>query len=276
MACPFGTVAVLMVDRDLALGRDDMIDRLRAAGCVFAEEEADILMRSASDASALEAMVASRLRGEPLEHVVGWAKFAGMRILVGPGVFVPRRRTEFLVSLTLAEVSTGSTVVDVCCGSGAIAAAIAGHRPGVELFAVDIDAVAVDCARRNLDGLATVLCGDLDEPLPDRLLGRVDVMVANAPYVPTDALEFLPREARDHEPLVTLDGGADGLAVQRRIAETAPRWLRNGGRLLIETSDVQAPLTVEACVANGFSARAVTSEADDATVVVGVWRHESP
>ena len=270
------TVVVLMVDPDLALRRDDVIDRLRTAGCVFAEEEADILVQSAGDATTLEMMVASRLGGQPLEYVVGWAAFAGLRIAVEPGVFVPRRRTEFLVELVLAEVSEGSTVIDMCCGSGAIAAALAVQRPGARLYAVDIDVAAVDCARRNLDGLATVLRGDLDEPLPRSLIGRVDVIVANAPYVPTGAIGLLPHEARDHEPMATLDGGSDGVEIQRRIAAIASRWLRRDGGLFIETSAAQAALTMDACVANGLAARIVTSDVYDAAVVVGVRPHESP
>jgi release factor glutamine methyltransferase len=252
-----------------------VVHRLRTAGCVFAEDEADVLLRAAPDARTLEDMVASRAHGLPLEQVVGWAEFAGVRIGVGLGVFVPRRRTEFLARLVVDAVPLGAAlagravVVDLCCGTGAIAAVVAAQRPGTELFAVDVHPAAVECATRNLDGLATVLLGDLDEPLPPGLRGTVDVIVANAPYVPSDELAWLPREAREHEPAVTLDGGPDGIELHRRIAELSPSWLRPGGRLLVETSASQAERTLDAFVVHGLAAEVCSSSGEDATVVVG-------
>jgi release factor glutamine methyltransferase len=252
-----------------------VVHRLRTAGCVFAEDEADVLLRAAADTRALEAMVASRADGLPLEHVVGWADFAGLRIAVSLDVFVPRRRTEFLARLVVDAVPLGTSlsaravVVDLCCGSGAIAAVVAAQRPGTELFAVDVHPAAVECATRNLDGLATVMLGDLDEPLPTRLRGTVNVIVANAPYVPTEELNWLPREARDHEPAVALDGGPDGIGLHRRIAALAPSWLLPGGRLFVETSAEQAQGTLDAFVANGLVAHVCSSPEEGATVVVG-------
>ena len=140
--------------------------------------------------------------------------------------------------------------------------------PGIVPHAVDIEPAAVACARRNL-GAGRVYEGDLDTPLPASLQGRVAVVVANAPYVPTNAIALMPPEARDHEPRVALDGGADGLDVQRRVAAAAPRWLAPGGSLLIETSEQQASLTAEAATAAGFVVRVERSEELDATAVVG-------
>jgi release factor glutamine methyltransferase len=250
-----------------------LIHRLRAAGCVFADDEADVLLESTVDEPTLLAMVARREAGQPLEHVVGWAEFAGMRLAVGPGVFVPRRRTEFLARLALEEVALvapprRAAVVDLCCGAGPIAAVMA-RRPRTDVFAVDVDAAAVQCARRNLDGVATVLHGDLFDPLPAALAGNVDVIVANAPYVPTDEIAWLPREAREYEPMATLDGGADGVALHRRIAAVAPRWLRPGGRLLVETSPVLVDRTLAAFVSNGLLASVMESASVGATVVLG-------
>jgi release factor glutamine methyltransferase len=141
--------------------------------------------------------------------------------------------------------------------------------PGLELYAVDVDPVSVHCARRNLDGAATVWEGDLDAPLPMTLRGRVDVMVANAPYVPSSEVELMPREARTHEPLVALDGGADGVQIHRRIAAIAPRWLAPDGCLLIETSDRQARLTAAAMSRHGLRPRTVSDDTIEATVVIG-------
>jgi release factor glutamine methyltransferase len=111
--------------------------------------------------------------------------------------------------------------------------------------------------------------GDLYEPLPVTLRGRVDVLVANAPYVPTEAIGLLPPEARTYEPRVALDGGADGLDIQRRVTAAAPPWLAPGGCLLIETSKGQAPQTVEAFARSGLIPRVASSDELDATVVIG-------
>jgi len=254
------------------LPQSAVVTRLRAAGCVFAEDEARLLTAAAATTAELDAMVERRAAGFPLEHVLGWAEFCGLRIAVGPGVFVPRRRTEFLaqhaVALTrkaVLSLERDVVVVDLCCGSGAVSAAVLAALDRVELHAVDIDQAAVRCARRNIG--APVYEGDLYEPVPATLRGRVDVLIANAPYVPTDAIELLPPEARDHEPRVALDGGADGLDVLRRVTAEAPRWLASGGHLLVETSAAQAPLALAVFARDGLTARVVRR--DDATVVIG-------
>ena len=248
-----------------------LVGTLRAAGCVFAEEEAEVLAASAGSAEELAAMLARRVAGVPLEHVVGWAEFRGLRIAVEEGVFVPRRRTELLVEQGVALAPPGGVLVDLCCGSGAVATALAVELPGAEVHAADVDPAAVRCARRNLEPRGGhVHEGDLDAALPADLRGRVDVLLANAPYVPTAEVPLMPPEARDHEPLVALDGGADGLDLHRRIAALAPRWLHPGGYLLIETSRRQAPGTAAAMVVHGMGTALTHSAELDATVVVGV------
>lgn len=247
----------------------DIVDRLRAAGCVFAEDEAELLLEAATSDADLERMLARRVAGYPLEPLLGWAAFCGLRIAVDPGVFVPRVRTEFLVEQALRVTPDPAVVVDLCCGAGAIGAAMASARPGIELFAADIESAAVRCARRNLDGLGTVLQGDLYEPLPIVLRGGVDVLAVNAPYVPTDEIALMPPEARLYEPMVTLDGGGDGLELHRRIVADAPGWLRPGGHLLIETSERQAPTTLALFRAAGLEARVEHSEENGGTVVIG-------
>ncbi|MBK3626937.1 putative protein N(5)-glutamine methyltransferase [Streptomyces sp. MBT49] len=208
--------------------------------------------------------------GLPLEHVVGWAGFHGLRVIVEPGVFVPRRRTEFLVDQALAAVPHASVVVDLCCGSGAVGAALAAALGPLELHAADIDEAAVRCARRNVAGYGGhAYTGDLFAALPDRLRGRVDLLAANVPYVPSEEVPLLPSEARDHEPLTALDGGGDGLDVLRRVAAEAPRWLAPGGCLLVETSERQAPAAVEAFTRSGLEVRLTYDEELYAHVVVG-------
>jgi release factor glutamine methyltransferase len=245
-----------------------VVDLLRAAGCVFAEDEAALLLAAAADAGELTALVARRVAGEPLEQLLGWAAFDGLRIALAPGVFVPRVRTEFLAEHAAAAARPGSVVLDLCCGSGALGAAVAARVPGIELHAADLDPAAVACARRNLPG-AAVHVGDLFDALPTTLRGRVDVLVANVPYVPTAALALLPPEARDHEPRLALDGGDDGLAVARRVLASAPSWLADGGVVLFETSEEQVPAAVSAVAAAGFAPGVSADEERGATVVSG-------
>ena len=287
-----------------------IVTRLRAAGCVFAEDEARLLISAASTPADLAAMVDRRAAGLPLEHVVGWAEFCGLRIAVDPGVFVPRRRSEFLVrqaaglagwqsgrpgqapgpaspaaaALTgqvsapgrqalaghLGRVGRPAVIVDLCCGSGALGAALAASLDRAELHAADIDPAAVRCARRNLAARGgRVYEGDLYQPLPPALRGRVDILLANVPYVPTDAVRTLPPEARLHEARQALDGGLDGLDVLRRVASAAPLWLAPGGHLLAETSERQARPAAEAYERGGLAARVVRSADLNATVVIG-------
>jgi release factor glutamine methyltransferase len=254
-----------------ALDEPAVVLLLRAAGCVFAEDEACLLVAAAGTPAELAASVDRRVAGEPLEHVLGWAEFCGLRVAVGPGVFVPRRRTGFLVRQAAALSSPGSVVVDLCCGSGAVGAALAAAVPGIDLHAADVDPVAVACARRNL-GTAGVHEGDLFDALPAELRGRVDVLVANVPYVPSGSIALMPPEAREHEPRVALDGGPDGLDVVRRVAAASPAWLAPGGALLFESSADQAPLAVGIVAAAGLDPRVVTDDELGATVVVGTRR----
>ncbi|MFS8095845.1 putative protein N(5)-glutamine methyltransferase [Lentzea alba] len=239
-----------------------IVDQLRAAGCVFAEDEAALLEDAATSPEHLEEMVAQRVEGLPLEHVVGWAEFCGQRIVVTKGVFVPRHRTELLVDL--ATELKPEIVVDLCCGSGAIGAVLQSRLPKATVYAADIDPVAVACARKNL---TNVFEGDLFDALPTNIRGRIDVVVANVPYVPTDDIQFMPPEARDFEARVALDGGTDGLEILRQVARQAATWLRPGGHLMSETSARQAPSALGVLTSAGLNARLVTSE--DATAVVG-------
>jgi len=255
----------------LALHRVAIVARLRAAGCVFAEDEADLLISSAGTAADLLAMVDRRIDGLPLEHIVGWARFCGIRVTVAPGVFVPRARTELLVRRAAALAGRHEAiVVDLCCGSGAIGAAIAASTDQIRLHAADIDPVSVACARRNLTPYGgRVYEGDLFAPLPGHLRRRVDVLVANVPYVPTEEISLLPPEARLHEARLALDGGTDGLDLLRRMAAEAPGWLASHGHLLVETSEWQASTAAAVLDRAGFTPHVVRDEDLDATVVIG-------
>ncbi|SHN24689.1 putative protein N(5)-glutamine methyltransferase [Actinacidiphila paucisporea] len=258
-----------------AAPRDTAVARLRAAGCVFAEDEAGIILATATTPDEVAAMVARRAGGLPLEHVVGWAEFCGLRIAVDPGVFVPRRRTELLVreAVALGRAAGAAreiVVVDLCCGSGAVGAALAAALGRTALHAADLDPAAVACAARNLaEAGGRVHRGDLFAALPAALRGTVDLLAANVPYVPSAAVGLLPAEARDHEALIALDGGHDGLDVMRRVAASAAGWLAPGGSLLVEAGERQARAAAGILAAGGLRPRIATDDDLGATVVIG-------
>ncbi|MET8151839.1 putative protein N(5)-glutamine methyltransferase [Actinoplanes sp. NPDC049668] len=253
----------------------DAIRRLRAAGCVFAEDEAAVLGEAAADPRHLDELISRRTRGEPLEQVVGYADFCGVRVRLRPGVFVPRVRSELLVRTAAAE--TGGVVVDLCCGSGALGLALRHQRPAITLFAADNDPAAVACARDNLGDRANlvgrdnlggdVFEGDLFDALPADLRGRIDILLANVPYVATRHIPLLPAEAREHEPHGALDGGDDGLDVFRAVVAEATRWLSPGGLMLSEITEAQTGAAVAAVRAAGLRPGIAEDDELDARVV---------
>ena len=240
---------------------------LRAAGSVWAEDEAALLLEEATSEQALGALVARRVAGEPLETVLGWVAFHGRRLAVAPGVFVPRRRTELLARTTLEHAASHHVVVEMCCGVAPVAAVL--ERVAAEVHAADVSESALACAALNAPG-ARLHQGDLFDALPGALAGRIDVLVANAPYVPTGRIAAMPAEAREHEPHVALDGGVDGVDLHRRLAVEAPDWLAPGGVLLIETSRDQLDLTLDAVRAAGLVTEDVTDDELEGCVVVGL------
>lgn len=253
----------------LQSGVPTVIDRLRAAGCVYAEDEAALLTETAGgDGAVLDRLVERRAAGHPLEYLVGWAMFAGVRFAIADGVFIPRHRTELLAATARELVHSGQTVLDLCCGTGALGATATRGIAGVRLVAADVDPAAVACARINCAG-AEVYEGDLFDPLPGDLRGRVGVLLANVPYVPTGQIAFLPEEFRVHEARAALDGGDDGLSVLRRVAAEAPRWLAPGGHLLTEAGDAQLAAAHRILVGAGLTARTVTDPESETSIVVG-------
>lgn len=244
-------------------GDNGLVARLRAAGCVFAEDEAALLTETA-DPDELEALVARRLAGEPLEYVLGWVGFAGLRLRLDPGVFIPRQRTEFLVEVAAELAPDAPVVLDLCCGSGALGAAFRSRVPDADVHAADLDPAAVACARENLGG--QVYAGDLFDALPAGL--RFDLLLVNVPYVPSGQIAAMPVEAREYEPRLSLDGGADGLDVLRRVAAQAPEWLAPQGILLTECSDGQAEPACAVLARAGLGPSVRYDEERGATVVI--------
>lgn len=243
-----------------------IVEQLRSAGCVFAEDEAILIVDAAASDGDLAALVARRVSGEPLEQVVGWAQFGGLRITIDRGVFVPRRRTELLARRAASVSPPKGVVVDLCCGSGAVGALVRAIVPGVDLHATDQDAAAVACARRNLGD--QVYQGDLYAALPERLRGQVDVLVANAPYVPTAEIALMPPEARGFEPPASLDGGQDGLEVVRRVVFGAREWIKPDGHVLFEVGKPQVDAATALCHEAGLVPLVVREEDLGATVVL--------
>ena len=182
-------------------------------------------------------------------------------------MFVPRRRTELLARTTLARAASRHVVVEMCCGVAPVAAVLEGM--GAEVHAADVSEPALACAALNAPG-ARLHHGDLFDALPGKLTGRIDVLVANAPYVPSARIASMPAEARDHEPHVALDGGVDGVDLHRRLAGEAPGWLAPGGVLLIETGRDQLTLTLGAMRSAGLVTSHVTDDEVDGCVAVGL------
>jgi release factor glutamine methyltransferase len=258
------------------IGTSELVGRLRAAGCVFAEREAAVLRAHAgADHALLTALVDRRCAGEPLETVVGYADFAGIRAVVRPGVFAPRARSIALVNRASAILRARPVreriVVDLGCGSGALGAAVL-HRIPATLVAVDSDPAAVACARATLAGTeARVSVGDLYAGVPADLRGRVAVVLANLPYVPSAAIPLLPREARDYESAGALDGGPAGLTPYERAVSELADWLAPHGCYLAELHEGQV---AEATAIAGRAGLAVvaTTDPDDGTTVVELTR----
>lgn len=216
--------------------------------------------------SAFRALVKRRADGEPTAYLVGKRKFYGRPFRVGPAVLVPRPETELVVEAALAALPEGGSALDLCTGSGAIGVTLALEKAGARVVATDLSGGALAVARENAAALgATVelLEGDLFAPLAEGR--RFDVIVSNPPYVPTGELPGLSREVQ-REPAMALDGGADGLALLRRIVAGAARWLAPGGTLVLEMHESHAEPLPALCREAGFAR--VEARKD----LAGLWR----
>lgn len=255
-----------------------VVARLREAGCVFAEDEADILVDAAKSSEhaakqnngLLAELIARRVAGEPLEQIVGWVEFAGQRLHVAPGVFVPRQRTALLARQTVSVVQAagvGAHFLEAFCGVGPVATTVSRAIPEAQIHFGDHDETALECARKNVGANAlghrlTCLMG-----LPQSLLGSFDVISAVPPYVPDAAAEFLPREAIDHEAPTALFGGGDGLDLVRSLVRDSHEWLAPGGKLLIELGREQRDTAADFAQSWGFSARSILGDDEQTTVL---------
>lgn len=252
------------------------VGQLRAAGCVFAEEEVAVIVSRFPALHDQLVAVERRCSGTPLELVLGVVDFAGAMVTVAPGVFLPRHRAETLVAAAdmLADslpcvdpARIGSCLVlDLGCGSGAIASAVCARHPQWEVHACDLDPVAVRCAQANARtyGFA-VHRADWFHGLPQPLRGRLSLIIAHLPYVPTGEIALLPRDYRAVEPASAVDGGVDGLDAWRAVAARCTDWLLPGGHLLTQVASHQAEAASAVAAAEGLSIRLL--EYDDSVVV---------
>lgn len=246
---------------DLA-DRETLIGRLTKAGCVAPEEELDDLIGAADgDRKRLEHLVERRMTGEPLAWVIGSTNFLGHRVTVDSGVYVPRWQSEVLVRRAIECLPEDGLAADLCTGSGAIAVALRLARPRARIVATEIDPSACRCAVSN--GVE-VFEGDMADPLPKDLYGRFDLVIAVVPYVPTEAFAYLPRDVREHEPSLALDGGPDGTRLLRAAVWASSRLLRTAGTLILELGgDQDDALIDEACLAGFDSFTRIEDEDGD-------------
>lgn len=252
--------------------RAAVVKRLEAGGFIGPADEADALTAaSAGDATRLEELLGRRLTGEPLAWITGSVTFCGTEIRVDPGVYVPRWHTEALALRAAARCPAAGVAVDLCTGSGAVAATIRRLRPAARVVATDLDERAVACARAN--GVETY-SGDLFAAVPPDLKGRVDVLVAVVPYVPERELQYLHRDTLTFETTLAYLGGVDGTDVLRRVVTGAPAWLRPGGALLLELGGRQPELVRDDLTRYGYTA--VTVLRDDEGDIRGVEATAGP
>lgn len=257
-----------------AVDSEQLIARLRAAGCVFAEDEARILVEAAADACELDALVSRRELGEPLETIVGWVDFGALRLGVARGVFVPRQRSLRIAraAVLIAGAHEHPVVVEACCGVAPIAALVADRVPAAIVSVFDADPAAVAAASGNLPSTALVGIGSSLDALSPDLLGRVDVIAAVPPYVPDAERRLMPHDTFDHEPEAALLGGSDGLDVARALLADAPAWLAPRGRILLELHRSQVPVAAAFARTQGLVVHRRTVASDGQTGLLDAQR----
>ncbi len=237
-----------------------LTDMLARAGCVAAEEEAaELIAAAGGDAPTLISLAHRRIQGEPLAWVTGQAAFGDLTMAIEPGIYVPRWQSLELAARAAARLPEAGRAIDLCTGSGALAATLLARRPAARVLGTDTDAGAIACARANgVDARR----GDLFEPVPNDFEGTTDVVVAVVPYVPTPALRLLPHDVRTFEAATHYHGGPDGTDVLRRVIEEAPKFLRPGGALLLELGGEQVDLVRPQLIDLGYTGIETWSDED--------------
>ena len=240
---------------------EDLVGALRRAGCLAAEEEAaELWAAGGQDVPRVDALIQRRSQGEPLAWITGRAGFAGLELVVRPGVYVPRWQSEPMARRAAELLPATGRALDLCTGCGALAAVLAARRPAATILATDLDETAVACARAN--GVDARL-GDLDGPVPPGWAGTVDVLTAVVPYVPAEEMHLLDRDSRAYEPVAALEGGPGGLRFLTEVIRRVPRWLRPAcGAALLELGGTQAEALAPVLAEAGLAVRDVGRDSD--------------
>ena len=227
---------------------------------------------TAAEVNAYREHVKKRLQGMPVQYITGEVGFRELVLVVSEAVLIPRPETEILVQVVLDRLATVESprVLDLGCGSGAIAISLAREHPTTQVVATDITPEALEVTRQNAELNAvserlTLLCGDLFEAVPEE---RFDAIASNPPYVPRNDIAHLAPEVRNHEPHQALDGGADGLDYYRRIAAEAPALLAPTGFLALEVGDTQSTPVSSLLTEAGFSTVEIHPDLNDIPRVV--------
>jgi release factor glutamine methyltransferase len=196
----------------------------------------------------LEGLVRRRLAGAPLAHLTGRQDFMDLVLLATPDALIPRRETELLARHAIRKIGerkgAPTLVIDVCCGAGNVALAVAHHEPAAVVFGSDLDPGATELARANAQFTGHLdvefRTGDLLDPFQEpRFLGQVDILTCNPPYISSPRVDEMETEIREHEPRAAFDGGALGVTILRRLVRESPSWLRPGGWLICEVGQGQ-------------------------------------
>lgn len=245
------------VDAELLVAH---VTGLRRGGLALARDKA----LPAAAGHRLQELLERRVAREPLQLLLGRVAFRRLELAVRPGVFIPRPETEVLAGEAIACLPPGGVAVEPCTGTGAVACALADEAEPAQVIAVDHAAAAAALARENVAACGLtgvqVLAGDLLDPLPAELRGRVDVLVANPPYLAADELDGLEPEVRDWDPRPALVAGPTGHEVADRLIAAASQWLRAQGWLLLEVDERRAAATAERCRSAGLEAVAVLAD----------------
>ncbi len=228
------------------------VEALKSAGVPDAELDARLLLEYACDTDRntlyahgdqivkntqgelYERLIKRRMERIPLQHILGTQEFMGLSFLVNEHVLIPRQDTECLVEEAMIDIMDGDRVLDLCTGSGCILLSIMCYKNDIEGVGTDISEEALQVACNNaktLEKPALFVKSDLFGQLEKE---PFDVIVSNPPYIPSAVIGTLECEVKDHEPLDALDGGEDGLVFYRKIADTAPEYLKRGGKIFLE------------------------------------------
>ena len=232
------------------------------------EEEAD-----AADAGRFSQFIRRRAAGEPLQYITGSQDFCGIQIKTDRRALIPRQDTEVLVETALRDLKgrENLSLLDLCTGSGCIAAALKALGPFSEVTAADLSEEALSLAGENLPAGARLIRSDLFQA-PELAGALFDVITCNPPYIPSEVIETLSPEVKDYEPRMALDGSADGLLFYRRLSEDCPRFLRPGGRVYFEIGADQGPAVAGLLSDAGFSEVRVVKDLQGLDrVVCGIW-----